>query len=345
MTEVISICYTESHPTDRRGEIYSPKMSESKLSLKRKFWPWILFIGLALAGFALSFLITPLDSPRKSETEEQGILHPQVFFQRIICGTPGITEIVFGLGAGHRVVGVSQFSAFPREATEKPVIGGLINPNREKITALKPDLLITQGKHESLAAFCRRQGITFLSLEIETLEDIHNAVTRLGGILGTAGEAARLHNFIKEELQRLTFRISVFPARKVFFVLGHSPGDLSNLMSIGPRTFLHQLITAAGGINIFADASGTYPQISKESLLRRQPEVIIEVITGDLSEEKIRMLKSDWSQLSILPAVLQGQIHFLNQDFLLIPGTRVTQTAQLLAEIIHPEAFNVPKQR
>ena len=342
MTEVISICYTESHPSDTRGLINSLKMSESKLNLKRKFWPWILFVGLALAGFSLSLLITPLNSPRKAQTKEQGFLYPQGSFQKIICGTPGITEIVFGLGAGDRVVGVSQFSTFPREASEKPVIGGLINPNREKITALKPDLLITQGKHESLAAFCRRQGITFLSLEIETLEEIYGAVTRLGDILGTTTAAARLNTMIKDELQHLTTRISVFPARKVFFVLGHSPGDLSNLLSIGPRTFLHQLISAAGGINIFADASGTYPQISKESLLRRQPEVIIEVITGDLSQEKIRMLKSDWAQLSILPAVQQGHIHFLNQDFLLIPGTRVTQTARLLAEIIHPEAFNVP---
>jgi ABC-type Fe3+-hydroxamate transport system substrate-binding protein len=335
------MCYTESPQSLKVPGGNGPKMTKSKISLNRKFRPWILFFGLALAGTALSFLVAPLNLPRHSRVQEQALLNPQAPFQRIICGTPGITEIVFGLGAGSRVVGVSQFSSFPPEASKKPLIGGLINPNRERIISLKPDLLITQGKHESLAAFCRRQGITFLSLEIETLEDIHDAVRRLGGILGAPGEAARLNGLIKDELGHLKSRISVFPARKVFFVLGHSPGDLSNLMTVGPRTFLHQLVTAAGGINVFADSSGTYPQISKESLLRRQPEVIIEVITGDLSKEKIRILKNDWTQLSILPAVLEGDIHFLNHDFLLIPGTRVIRTARLLAEIIHPEAFDV----
>jgi iron complex transport system substrate-binding protein len=319
-------------------------MNDSHTGPNRKLRPWFLFAGLALAGTVLSFLIAPLNSPRHALTEDGIHRGPRGPYQRIICGTPGITEIVFGLGAGDRVVGVSQFSSYPPQAAEKPVIGGLINPNRERITSLRPDLLITQGKHESLAAFCRQQGITFLSLEIEMLEDVWDAIARLGRLLGAAAEASRLEERIKAGLHDLSSQTAPFPKKKVFFVLGHSPGDLSNLMSIGPRTFIHQLITAAGGINIFADARITYPQISKESLLRRRPEIIIEVITGDLGDEKIRVLENDWSQLSILPAVAEGRIHFLNQDYLLIPGTRLPQTARLLSEIIHPEAFNGPDQ-
>lgn len=312
--------------------------------MKAEIRPYILFIFLALAGLAVSFLLLSLDPLRESSSRDilsSGTENPP---QRIICGTPGITEIVFELGAGGRVVGVSQFSTYPPDASLKPVIGGIINPNREKITTLKPDLFITQGKHESLASFCRQQGINFLSLDIETLEDIADAISLLGQKLQLSRKAATLNARMKEELSSLESRSSNLPRQKVFFVLGHSPGDLSNLMSIGSKTFLHQIIGIAGGVNIFADAPGTYPQISKETLLRRLPDVIIEVMTGPLTEDKIQMLRSDWSRLSHLPAVQDGRIFFLNQDYILIPGIRVTKSARLLASIFHPEVFNVPNE-
>jgi iron complex transport system substrate-binding protein len=111
-------------------------------------------------------------------------------------------------------------------------------------------------------------------------------------------------------------------------------------MTTGPGTFLHELIEIAGGENIFADAAGTYPQISKESLIKRQPEVLIEVLPGGVSDRKLRLLRKDWGRLSMLPAVRRGNIHFLTDDFLLIPSVRITQTALRFAEIIHPEAFD-----
>jgi iron complex transport system substrate-binding protein len=111
-------------------------------------------------------------------------------------------------------------------------------------------------------------------------------------------------------------------------------------MTTGPGTFLHELIEIAGGENIFADASGAYPQISKESLIKRQPEVLIEVLPGGVSRRKLRLLRKDWGRLSMLPAVRRGNIHFLTDDFLLIPSIRITQAARRFAEIIHPEAFD-----
>jgi iron complex transport system substrate-binding protein len=95
----------------------------------------------------------------------------------------------------------------------------------------------------------------------------------------------------------------------------------------------------AGGENVFHDVLGMYPQISKESLIKRQPEVIIEAIPGGKAKAKLKLLKKDWSQLPMLPAVQTGQIHFLTEDFLLIPGTRIAQTVQRFAQIIHPEVF------
>jgi len=258
--------------------------------------------------------------------------------QRIICATPGIAEIVFSLGCGDRVVGVSQFSTYPPEVKDKPVIGGLIDPNRERILVLNPDLFLTQGVHPSMAAFCREHGIQFLSVEIEKLADIPEAVLFLGKTLKVEAKAEELAGSITEGLRVIRNKVQGREKRTVFLSLGHTPGDLTGLMTTGKGTFLHELITDAGGINIFSDVKGKYPQISKESLVKRQPDLIIEL--NGLPAGKLEFLKKDWDKLSVLTAVKKGRIYFLAEDYLLIPGVRVARTAERFARIIHPEVFD-----
>jgi iron complex transport system substrate-binding protein len=295
--------------------------------------------GLFIVVFSLILLCCSQESAQRLErspsdpdktTEEAG---------RIICAAPSVTEIVFALGLGERVVGISDFSTFPPEARTVAHIGGLINPNKEKITSLQPDLLIIQGQNESLARFCEEHQVQFLSIEINTLEDIWTAIHTIGQTLGAEEKASALIQKVKDDLQDIKDRIQNRPRKKVFLTLGHTPGDLTGLMTTGPGTFLHELVSVAGGKNIFSDASGLYPQISKESLVKRQPEVILEAIPGGIPEEKLKLLKKDWSQLPMLPAVKSGNIHFLTEDFLLIPGVRIARTVRRFAEIFHPEAF------
>jgi iron complex transport system substrate-binding protein len=250
-----------------------------------------------------------------------------------------VTEFVYALGQGYKVIGVSDFSTYPREAKNIDRVGGLINPNREKIIALQPDLLILQVKNDSIARLCEEHEIRFLAIEINAVDDIWKAIRLIGRELDVTEEADRLVNRIQSELRSMQESISHRPARRVFLTLGHTPGDLTGLMTAGPKTFIHELVSLAGGENVFRDATGMYPQISKESLVKRQPEVIIEAIPGGIADEKLKLLKKDWSQLPMLPAVKNGRIHFLTEDFLLIPGTRIAQTVQRFAQIIHPEAF------
>ncbi|NOR11811.1 MAG: ABC transporter substrate-binding protein [Candidatus Aminicenantes bacterium] len=259
--------------------------------------------------------------------------------KRIICAAPSVTEIVFALGIGERVVGISDFSTYPPEVRTIPRIGGLINPNKEKITSLQPDLLIIQGQNESLARFCREHKIRFLSIEINSLEDIWAAIHTIGQTLRAEKNASALIQKIKADLQEIKGRIHNLPPKKVFLTLGHTPGDLTGLMTTGPGTFLHELVSVAGGENIFSDATGLYPQISKESLVKRQPEVIIEALPGGIPEEKLKLLEKDWLQFPMLPAVQSGNIHYLTEDFLLIPSVRIAQTVRRFAKIFHPEAF------
>jgi iron complex transport system substrate-binding protein len=304
--------------------------------------PKSFFSALWISGLSLLFLILfgcDQDSTQRSGESSSDVAQKTGEARRIICAAPSVTEIVFALEAGKRVVGVSDFSTHPPEALAIPHIGGLIDPNRERITALQPDLLIIQGKNESLARFCEEHGIRFLSIEINTLEDIWTAIHTIGQTLRAEERASSLIQKIKDDLRVIKDKIHDHPPKKVFLTLGHTPGDLTGLMTTGPGTFMHELVSVAGGANIFSDASGLYPQISKESLVKRQPEVIIEAIPGGIPKEKLRLLKKDWTQLPMLPAVKSGNIHYLTEDFLLIPGVRIAQTVRRFAEIFHPEAF------
>lgn len=314
-------------------------MHNDKKTMKNgKIKTLFLFLAFAGLGTVLSTLMFFLDrgsgfQGKRSENLAEVSARPV----RIICGTPGLTEIVFSLGCGDRVVGVSHFSSYPREVEEKARIGGLIDPNREKILALKPDLYLSQGRQGTMADFCRKYGIPFFPLTLETLSDLFAAIRTIGGLLNVRTEAETLCLQISKELAAVRDRIRDCPPQTVFLSLGHTPGELTGIMTMGKGTFLHELLELAGGRNIFSDVGTSYPQISKEVLISRQPRIIIEI--GGLPVEKIDLLRQDWQKLSILEAVAEDRIYFLTEDFLLIPGVRVGQTADLLARVIHPEVY------
>lgn len=300
---------------------------------------------LALAGLALALgIVAVFFLFQGKESDDQtasrtSVASEQPIFQRIICAAPSITEMVFSLGKGSHVVGVSDFSFYPPKAAEVARIGGLINPNRERILSLQPDLIIFQGRHQLLSQFSREQGIRSVSLAIDRVSDITAAIKKLGAELGASSQAARLAESIQAELDELAKQTQSRTPRNVFLGLGHTPGDLTGLMTTGPDTFLHELIEIAGGINIFSDATGSYPRISKEALVRRRPHVIIEVLAEGISPDNRALLRADWERMASLPAVKAGRIHFLDEDYMLIPGVRVAQTARRLAQAIHPEIF------
>lgn len=299
--------------------------------------------GISILALCLSVGLFACRPERKGDQDKSlpssASRDPQQEIHRIICAAPSVTEFVYALGLGQKVIGVSDFSTYPPEARSQNRVGGLINPDKEKIIALQPDLLILQGHNDSIARLCKEHEIRFLAIEINSVKDIWKAIHRIGRELGVPEEADRLVTQIRAEVQAVRELTRHRPVRRVFLTLGHTPGDLTGLMTTGPKTFINELVSMAGGENVFHDARGMYPQISKESLIKRQPEVIIEAIPGGMTKENLRLLKKDWFKLPMLPAVQTGQIHFLTEDFLLIPGTRIAQTVKRFAQIIHPELF------
>lgn len=295
-------------------------------------------LGLALSYFFLvlaqkrpEFLASAEAGPAPSSGEKP---------LRLVCASPAVTEIVFALGLENRVVGVSQFSTYPPEAKQKARIGGLFNPNRERIIALNPGLVISQGEHAALSDFCREKGIPFLSVSLDSLNDIKTAVLTLGEKLGAEKKAGKIVQDMEREIESVKKATQGHRRKKVFLTLSHLPGDLTGILTTGPGTFLDELIRLAGGENIFGDTPMAYPRISKESLIVRSPEVIIEILAQGLTPEKEELLRKDWNRIPALPAVRNKRIYFLADTYLLIPGPRITQTINRLARIIHPEVFD-----
>jgi len=246
---------------------------------------------------------------------------------RIVCASPAVAEIVFALGAGDRVAAVADFTDWPPEAAEKPRIGGALSPSRERILALQADLILSQGRSEALAALAREHRIAFFSLPLDTLSDVRAAI---------AGCAARLN---AEERGRRLLRefdagLAALPRREpvpVLIALGHSPGDLSGLMTTGAGTFLHDIVELAGGRNVFKDVPLPWPRISRESLLRRAPALVLDIQAVALDDTRRAALAADWQRLGFAPA----QVRILEEDFLLRPGPRAPLAAARIAESIH----------
>ncbi len=243
--------------------------------------------------------------------------------QRIICATPAVTEIVYALGCGDRIVGVSEFADWPPEAAQKPVIGGALAPNREKILALKPDWILAQGRSEVLGSFAKAQGIGFASLPLDTLADLRAMITGFAAALGVEDRGRKL----LADMDAAFAAIPVSGTTPVFLALGHVPGDFSGLMTSGPGTFLSEIVEKAGGSNVFADVKALWPKISQETLIRRAPAVILDFQTAPADAARRAALTADWEKLGFEP----GQVRILEEDYLLKPGPRAARSAARMA--------------
>ena len=258
---------------------------------------------------------------------------------RIICLGPNVTELVFALGAGDRVVGVSDFCDYPADAAGRQRVGGAITPNLEKILELRPDLVIVAGEQQKTADLCRRNNIGVLNVQADSIEGVCASAMLVGERLGKSEEARKLCDRIRADLDAVRKRTAGRPRPRVFLCLWRSPESLSGLASASAQGFLGEVLEVAGGENIFADLPQSYSQVSKEELVARRPDVVIELRPGEhLSAGRVERLVADWQELAKLPAVKNHRVYVLTQDFLMLPGPRIALAAGALADVIHPEA-------
>jgi len=260
--------------------------------------------------------------------------------QRIISMSPNVTECIFAMGLGDRVVGVSDWTMYPPEARDKEVVGSASAPSVERIIALRPDLIIVLGQQEKVAELCEQKGYPLLRMRMDRLETIYSGLQVLGERLGAEEEASGLIDTVRWGLEGIERQVGARPKPRVFLSLSRQPGTLAGVQTVSGETLLSELVEVAGGRNIFDDLAIPYPEVSKEALLERAPEVILEIRPGEeLTEARRRQLLADWQAMPGLPAVRSGRVEFLTESHLLVPGPRVVLAARRLALALHPEAL------
>ncbi len=259
--------------------------------------------------------------------------------RRVISLAPHLTEIVFALGQGDRLVGVTSFCAYPPEVEELPSCGGVMDTNLERILSLRPDLILVHGEHETATRFCEQHGVQMLKTLINDLDALYAGIASIGGALGCPGAARRLSEDIRSKLDAVRDATRGKPRPRVFLSMTRQPGRIKSLFTTNGEGFLSQMLEVAGGVNVFADTDMFYPQISPAELLQRQPEVIIEVQPElELTEAERTVMRSQWAPLGSMPAVVNGRIVFMTEDYAMIPGPRLPKVAERFAELLHPVA-------
>ncbi len=240
--------------------------------------------------------------------------------QRIIALTPSLVEILFALGLGDRVVGVGDYVFWPPEAVSKPRIGGLFNPNLERIVSLKPDLAVLLPSERDLAGRLNPLGVEVLVVPDETLAEVEGSFLTLADRCDVPAAGKRLAARWRSELAP---RPLPGPPLKVMISVGRSAGRLGEVTAAGRGTFYHELLTRLGAVNVFADAPTRYPQVGLEEIVARQPDLILELRPDPLTPEKKAAVVRDWQALPQIPAVRDGRVVVIAGDYTMLPGPRL----------------------
>ncbi|MGQ0667460.1 MAG: ABC transporter substrate-binding protein [Nitrospiraceae bacterium] len=249
---------------------------------------------------------------------------------RIVSLGPSVTEILFAIGAGDQLVGVTEFCNFPPEALQKPKVG-YSNPNLEAVMTLQPDLVLAPKEFlkPDIIMKLEQLKVPVFVMAAATIEDVFAHLSTIGRMLDRSSAADDLTMTLRRRMAELKSRIEGAPPVRVLYVLNSQP-----LITVGPGSYIDQLITMAGGINVAAKSSTPYPRLSMEIVLQQDPEVLL--FPAGKSEGISADEQQAWRQWPAITAVARGRLHQISADLLNRPGPRIVQALEVLAEILHP---------
>jgi iron complex transport system substrate-binding protein len=260
---------------------------------------------------------------------------------RIVSTSPSITETLFALGLGDRVVGVSQYCRFPPEVQKLPKIGTFLQPDPERIVALRPDLVFVHRVAGDLAKRLSAMNVRAVAVDEGTMASVFDAIRQIAEAAGVTTRGEALVADIQLRLQRIASAVPAGPRPSVLFVIGRRPGALADLVAAGPHTYLDALIGIAGGRNVLGtDRLPEYPRISMETVLRLDPDVIVDTVDmGDTVAERLaRQTVNErlWGAYPSLRAVQSKRVYAETTDALVVPGPRIVEAAEWIAQLIRP---------
>jgi iron complex transport system substrate-binding protein len=260
--------------------------------------------------------------------------------RRIVSTSPSITEALFAMGLGPRVVGVSNFCDYPQEVHGLPKVGTYLRPDPELIARLKPDLVLVHKLPNELTDRLAALHIPFAEVDRGTLEGSYTEIRQIGRAAGVEIQAEKLVASLQTSLASIHRRTAGHRPPTVIFIVGREPGSLSNLVVVGHDFFLNDLIDVAGGKNLMASSTvSAYPRIGMETILRLDPDVIVDMgnMGGNAEEREKQAIASKalWQQAPRVRAVREGRVFCLTSSAFLVPGPRSPEAAEMLFSILH----------
>jgi iron complex transport system substrate-binding protein len=296
----------------------------------------VLLLTLASCGGAVS--VTPSPSvtaspfPAALTDFQNRTVSVPVRPERLVSIGPSITAFLFALGAGPRVVGVDDFSDEPAEAATREHVGG-IKVNFEKVVALKPDLVFSVKFSDGTLEKLQSASLNVLVVDPQSVSDVAKTATLLGKAVGADGEA--LARSIQQRVDAVKTKTATVATRpRVYHEIDAS--DPAKIFTVGPGSYINDLIDIAGGVNIAARAATAYPQLSAEEILRSDPEIIVLAAAAYSAKPADVAARQGWS---VIAAVKNGHIFSIEPNLINRPGPRVGEAAEAYAKLVHPELF------
>ena len=253
--------------------------------------------------------------------------------ERIVSLAPNLTEIVYAIGAGDRLVGDTTYCSYPPEAKRVAKVGDTLHPSVERIIILRPQLVLvsTASQLEEFTKQLDEHHIAAYVTDPHDLEGVFRSIQNLGDLFGERERAAALVQSLRRRASVVEDAVTSTRPVKVFYQLSAQP-----LYTAGRDSFVTDLVHRAGGISVTADVPGAWPRYSEESALAAQPEAIILPTGASMSDSNSALAEA----LKRSPAAIKGRVYKINDDFLARPGPRLVDGLEQIARALHPEAFN-----
>lgn len=294
---------------------------------------WLRLLLLLMVWIGMGILgLGALQNPRGGRAALSGRI------DRIVSMAPNLTEILFALGLDDEIVGVTTWSDYPPQALNKPKVGTFWQPNIEAVIAAKPDLVVALGFEQqmNLADRLERIGCNCLTVSIEHVDDVFEAIKEIGTATKREGEADKLVHDMGGKLNRLSALVGASDRPRVLWVVQREP-----LRVAGRNTFINEMIELAGGENAIGPTIHKYPPVGGEHVIAGRPDVIIEPAMGRLDparhrENAVRF----WSRFKSVPAVANKRIHIIQGDTVSRLGPRLHEAIEVIAKCLHPECFS-----
>lgn len=295
----------------------------------RRFWPLLLFVAIMAAVVWLLPRQAPPADTAASDSD----------YQRIVSLSPAITETVFALGLGDKVVAVTDYCDYPPAAQALPTVGGYTDTSLEAIVAKKPDLVIMLQAQQRLQQQLQQLGIKTHAIDTSGLMDIEAAIVSIGQLTGQQHQAEQLLAGIHQLIERVTSKVAdAEPVRTLISIAHYVNSDqLETVYVAGQQDFYNDLLELAGGRNVYTSKHIKVPSVTREGIIRMNPDVIIDVFPeADDHQSNMQQVQQQWQQLNMVSAVKAKRVHILERDYASVPGPRVFQLLPEFARLLHP---------